>query len=212
MSPPETLQQTVHRVYQSMLSHPEHRVPPFDRQSIYQVLDSLSRCARGWLALLTARHVLPIWEQVRLGDPMPAHLLDMTEAVLRGITETNIANQQVEKAWERLDKLGSDLTASSSSSPLFAAQAAISAVKESIGEFPFAGIQIDEFTGDEELDPWCTDTALWAAAAFAGRIGDDTSDSAKRREFWEWWLMQALPTAWQIDTGSSLESDMDQYK
>ena len=59
---------------------------------------------------------------------------------------------------------------------------------------------------DEELDAYSwknlwdsgrSDTALWAATAYAGGIYQGKPDIIKRREFWTWWVHEAIPTAWQ---------------
>jgi len=47
------------------------------------------------------------------------------------------------------------------------------------------------------------DSSFFAAAAYAGgAVWDSDSDSLKRREFWEWWLNEAVPMAWDSEPDS----------
>ena len=54
---------------------------------------------------------------------------------------------------------------------------------------------------DEQLarfGGWSIDTAAYGAMVYAGSLTDDNADCDPQRleEFWEWWLTDALPTAW----------------
>jgi len=83
-----------------------------------------------------------------------------------------------------------------------ALQAALDAVENALGHprFEFHGVDevITEQATEDNIDPWSSDAARDAAAAFAGPVWEQpSSDREKRREFWSWWLREAVPAAWR---------------
>lgn len=66
-----------------------------------------------------------------------------------------------------------------------------------LGKDRFRSIQINRYMTDMELDPWTSDSALYAAAAIAGAVWDPNSSDEKRKVYWEWWLSEAIETAYQ---------------
>jgi hypothetical protein len=53
--------------------------------------------------------------------------------------------------------------------------------------------------GDWDEGDGYRDAAGWGAYVMAGGTVDDPkADASKRREFWEWWLSEAIPAAWQM--------------
>ena len=208
---PSQVQQAIDRAAEAMMLHPAHALHPLYRRDIYTAFGPTNemrcRLSRGWLAVITARHVLPLWQQAQPNDDLPEHLLDIAKGVLQGIVAARTAESQAGEAWEWLEKrgqIGEALTLDSKA--FYAAEAAVEALFEVSGREPFDEVIIDQSTTDSDLDPWCSDSALYAAAAYAGPVWDATSDSEKRREFWEWWLGEAVPTAWQIGN-ATLDSD-----
>jgi hypothetical protein len=62
----------------------------------------------------------------------------------------------------------------------------------------FDSTQVNYTLIDSDIDEHEQDTAFYAACAAAGGpIWSPNTDSIKRRAFWEWWLMDAVPTAWE---------------
>ncbi|MCB8925479.1 MAG: hypothetical protein H6652_07595 [Ardenticatenaceae bacterium] len=93
--------------------------------------------------------------------------------------------------------------------------AAKSALDEALGWDVFRNAVIDASTSNSDLK-WIGDTAKWAAIAYAGGEWtefeeQDPSDfspqgnwnysstivRSKRKEFWEWWCSEVIPTAWR---------------
>jgi hypothetical protein len=84
----------------AMEEHPGHHLAPYYRHRIYQVLmrdrnpfiKAKNGGARGWLAVLSAEKVLPIFEHgsFRVEDmpdgilELPSHLLDLSKRVMQG--------------------------------------------------------------------------------------------------------------------------------
>jgi len=198
MTLPHELQQAIDQARQAMLNNHEHALSPARRRSIYSALSSDTRhggsSVRSWLAILTARRVTAIWERARPNDQMPAILLEMAEKVWRQTEDPQRAEDNARQAWEKFESLGRELIGP----PFLAGHAAVQALLEVVGRDPFEKVTITELSSDRDLDPWCSDTALWAAAASSGKVGDPQSDLVKRRDFWEWWLTEAIPLSWQV--------------
>jgi hypothetical protein len=61
---------------------------------------------------------------------------------------------------------------------------------ESLGKLP----ELEKYT-DDDLPPHLCDSATYAVIAYAGGTRKEPVDLNKRREFWEWWLTEAIPMA-----------------
>jgi hypothetical protein len=198
---PKELQKAIEQAHAAMIDNPEHMLAPICRQVIYRVIETQNAAeaspVRGWLALVTSRHVLPIWREAWPDDSMPHLMLTMADKVLHGMMPVETARVEAEQSFEQLERLGDKPEISGHVDAFFAGTAAVEALFETIGMHRyFDSIEMDENTTDDWLDPWSSDTAKWAAFAYAERSHDSASDIAKRREFWDWWLFKAIPAAW----------------
>jgi hypothetical protein len=200
---PQELEKTIERAYTQMKAHPARALVPIHRQALYNLInlnDSLhERRSFKWLAIVTARYTLSIWQNTKLDNRSPEYLIKMAEGILNGKGSIDAANIEADKAWEQIEKLGTiNNDRSINNRSFYVYVTAFEALMEVLGRDPFQDIVIDESSTDFDLDPWSSDTALWAVAAYAGQIGDLDSDTSKRQEFWEWWLQEAIPTAWNL--------------
>ena len=178
-------------------SDSEHTLSPAYRKKLYQSFAALARPqARAGLAIMTARYVLPLWQLEQPEDLSALQAIEHGDLLLRGRGDINTAKEFAGRMWEVLDELGGTSEGLSMGNGFYAAQAAVSALYEVLGRDPFGDIEIVNIHSDADLDPWSSDTALWGAAAYAGRVGDPTSDEARRHLFWTWWLADAVPMAW----------------
>lgn len=217
---PAELQLLLEQGHAAMLQNQQHLLAPSYRDRIYRAIgsedDYHAKRVRGWLGLLTAQKVLPIWKQAWFRSglaklpwpddiPQPEHLLQHTEAVLVGSADIEIAEaaMQASEAW----LLQLDSTAVGLNLPItgfFAGLASVKALLEALGYHPFVGgepwISAD-YSDTFDLDLESSDAAKWAAYAWAGREVDSDSNIVKRKEFWEWWLREAIPTAWHMVHG-----------
>jgi hypothetical protein len=200
---PGELVDSVERARAAMLRDPASAVAPFFRSGIYQALRSSPGGARAHarLAWLTAQHVLPLWNSAWSDVPQTA--LALAHRVLAGEIQPELVKPDAIAAQDEFDRLGGTAEALRARRSFFAGQAAILALFEVLGEGPFAGLVLREEETDSDLDPWCSDAALWAAAALSGRVGESTAAIAQRREFWEWWLDGAIVSAWGWASESS---------
>lgn len=155
---------------------------------------------RGWLALLAARYVLQAWQSVWPENSLATHLIGVAESVLRQDIHEEGAREQAEDAWNKLEELMITHTGLEHGSAISAGLASVRAVFEAIGTHPFvhapASWLNENDTDESALDPWCTDAAKWAADAYAGQVWDQHFDPVKQKEFWQWWLFEAIPAAW----------------
>ena len=195
---PAALEITIQRIRDEMIAQSHHAIIPANRLAIYNLIDEnhlAERPAFKKLSLITAQHVLPIWQNARPVDAATEHVLNTAELVLQNKISSDVAKDEVEKAWERMENLGATEKGKSIGNAIYAGEAAVESLLAVLGKAPFDEVRVDQNSTDDDLDPWSSDTAHWAAAAYAGRVGDVSSDSSKRQEFWEWWLQDAIPQA-----------------
>jgi len=201
MSLPNSVQQVVTDALLAMEHHPQHVLRPIHRQQIYDALtvatDFRSDHIYPRLALLSAHHVLPLWQQHRTGEVLPARLLTVAEAVLIGTLPIPTARHEAENAWSYFEHLYEQIPEDITISSYDAGFAAVIALFEVLGQTPFrSGVDVSEAV-DDYLDLWHSDTAQWAAEAYAGAGSDNVPDPDRRRAFWTWWCNEALPMAWE---------------
>ncbi len=79
--------------------------------------------------------------------------------------------------------------------------AAVASLDTAIFDENFDPDEID-FNLTDNRDTEANDVAFFAACAYANGAVWETisgkSDSAKRLEFWSWWLNVAVPSAWEV--------------
>ncbi len=195
---PYELERTIQRVSTEMMIHSEHVIILVNRREIYHLLDVNNLADRPVfkkLSIITARYVLPIWQSTRPTDATPGHMLNMAEMIFENKMSPSVARMEVDKAWEKMENLGVTEEGKSIGNAYYAGQAAVESLMEVFGRDSFENVLLDKNSTDSGLDPWSSDTAHWAVAAYAGLKGDVKSDSSKRQEFWEWWLQDAIPQA-----------------
>ncbi len=145
------------------------------------------------LELTCAWKVLNIWEDCDLTDTSPRELLELAERFLQGEVEekelVRIRSYFNTLAEHLMEKGEEYFTAS------YACFACISAANNALyGFFEF------DTDGKPEIEidyDWWT-ACFYASMAYCGGatwekgVGDDL----KRREFWEWFLNEAVPSLW----------------
>lgn len=199
---PTALHGAIEQAHHAMLQHPEHAVVPIQRQRIYRAIGSLEvlrvNSVRGWLAHITAQHVLPKWNRNMSIEPSAKDLLSTLEDVLRGSINVATARDTAEQAWSQLEQFGNSpqMTDDEFNVAFYATTTIVQALFETIGMCSLDDLSLSATDTDDWIDPWSSDTAKWAAIAYVGTRVEATSGSEKRREFWEWWLLEAIPAAW----------------
>jgi len=177
-------------------AHSQHALLPIHRRAIYDNFGSLdnraSRRRRGWLDILATRRVVPIWRQARPNDDRAECLVTLAGRVLNDETNAIQAQDEAEEIWEWLME-GESIRGPA----FFALGTAVRTVFTTIGDDPWNGMAMMVHETDADIDPWSSDAAKWASSAIAGPVWQPDSDSAKRLEFWTWWLTEAIPAAWE---------------
>lgn len=233
---PLDAQTLIGEIWEAVQSHPEHALPPQHREVLYQTLWpslDLSGARReailqddeldptpddvqfGELAILTAQHVLTIWDGFATPGIKTGKGMGQEIRLPRWILEVarDVLHEKIEPI-KGYDLLGDfyDLVGETSHLvpyPVWsvgsAAYAALSAI---LGGACFP-ITLDEATGFEIMGD--VDPALYAANACT--ISDDNppgewfsnAENAlpfgfhpeNALGFWEWWLGTAVPSAWK---------------
>lgn len=207
---PTELEAAIESAHRALLNEANYMLKPIYRQKIYNVLATYEKPeeyqAQAHLDLITAKQVLPFWQQVWPVNYMPDILLNTAEDALHDrlvITETVVRDwRSLHDHIEDLASIevededwfyGPDGTKHKQAS--CALLAFYEATGTALGVAPWTDADgIDETTTDGDLDLWSSDTARWVALAYE----EDDFDHLKSREFWEWWLKEAIPVAWEL--------------
>jgi hypothetical protein len=199
---PEELQQACDIGLDAMHNHPQCALLPYFRWTIYQALGPLNtlqtRFMRVRLALLSARKVQHVWQEEQPGDTQVQRLISLAQKVLRDEVLPEVGRAQAEDASDRVAALAVESEEPGKTKVSIRAQsamlAAIEALFEASGTYTFCTAYNHEGETDVDLDPWSSDAALYAAVALSGAVWNVAQDHDKRREFWEWWLLEAIPS------------------
>jgi Immunity protein Imm5 len=196
MAIPSGLQNLIQEANKSLHRHPQHDLNLGDRHAIWAAFGDSGHLRRTALALSTVRHVLPIWNQRFPNDDRPQKVLTLAEKVISGDVSKAFAEKESQILWREMQQLGYE----DSGIAFTVGCAAVAALDTAIFDENFEPDEID-FNLIDNQDIEGNDTAFFAACAYANGAVWETisgkSDSAKRWEFWSWWLNIAVPTAWE---------------
>jgi len=204
-----------------------HEMGQDRRRRIYEALWSSPSGEKAcqWLAILSARHVQPIYQasvtaSSFANDEFVVSLLDRILHIAEKILTGELSLEDVRKGEENgniEDFYHSILVATEKEFPYYvwlATLAADNARLEAMGYKPLQ-TRISGEVADEKgnmvitpSDSWldvrlagsgchADDAAVDAAFAFAKCMTRQHYDTSKVLEFWEWWLAEAIPQAWR---------------
>ncbi len=197
-------------IYAAMGPRLETITPTLQRPElgIYAVSDTSGVRRRAWLGILTVRKVLPIWESLwpiaHVGkDNYPHRFLAFAEGAFSGVYSYEFLKEQLD-TWYKVEfsdsrykmierHIGDSNVASRICNMEHCAYTALCVV---ISDEDFDPVNID--FREQDLDPWTFDVAHHASVAYAGEVWAPTLDIHKNREFWTWWLDEAVPTAYSM--------------
>jgi hypothetical protein len=149
---------------------------------------------RTRLTMLCTQHVLSIWDKDWLANKGPQQMLSTAEEYLRKQLDYDSAWERMNRFWGELDN--SEIGDNVSISVGFAAANVVAAALND-EQFDPNDEEDAQFL-DEDYDPYDWDASFYASIAYAGGApGDENSDLQRRKEFWEWYLKEAVPTAWE---------------
>jgi hypothetical protein len=149
---------------------------------------------RAKLAIICARRVLPIWDRVFSEDREPERVLSVAQQYLDQQIEFRAAWNIQNSFWVKVENLMIPNLAEPNIIEIgFATAKALSA---SLYDEVFDPNNIEPNITDHDLDPHDWDSAFFASCASAGgAVWQTESNDARRREFWDWYLRDAVPLA-----------------
>lgn len=221
----EEIQRLVTTALAEVNADPQHGLSPLRRRQIYDALktatDPIGQRACGWLAVITAQRVLPLFQQEFPEDTLPQELLNTAIGILQGAVEDATANDLQDQGYHASGNAWGYDEAEISWNADLAGCAAYHALKEARGQEPLGNLDqffklgvvnwpsgkslseyhqpigADQFTDEELCQIENSDTAAAAAVASACEPGGLPCDPSKFQEFWTWWLTEAIPEAWK---------------
>lgn len=223
---PDNIREHAEAGLSRMYQHPQHHYDWRVRRDLYQLFKVVN-CdkgyrAHGWLAVLAAEHVLPIFTTQFPDDSLPQKLVIYATRILRG---------EVRNRSPRLTILLEDGYVGTGINCIlydfrdgviaynaeYAGEAAYKALLEASGVhdllehtddlvhertvqvFDVAEDAAPETVTDRDLAHLAafSDTASAAAIAYACTQTTFSLHNERLAQFWKWWVTQALPEAWQ---------------
>lgn len=202
---------------------PKYRVPIY--KAIETLDEAVAIKFRTWLAILTARKVASNWLEEMPRDKSFQNILDLTEKLALGTLNLNETSKERDNFYYIAGNADENVE---DGKALAAIRTAYSALRAASGYIPFSDFstkQIEEDLPDELIGGVWADAASSAIIAYSGSayntdilyekdfalINDNSElgailmnhpnvdfDPEIRKEFWEWWLIEAIPQAWEL--------------
>lgn len=201
------LQQKIEKAKVALHRHPQLDLNLGYRQAIWKALDfngelesiKLGHKRRTLLAIITASRVLDTWENIWWQDDTPHCLLGAARLLLAQKIEPSQARAYRNEMWAKLENIASDpdYQGFEYQKAIAAGLSAISALSTALDDEAFDRERIDEDLTDADTDAYESDSSFWAAIAYAGATWEANGDRNQRREFWQWWLTEAINNAWR---------------
>jgi hypothetical protein len=172
----------------------------------------------GWLAILTAKQVLPVWKKFWKAAPYqkepsitPHTIIEISEGLLTHEISAEEANDKLNNDFNGGCNILSSVTFEVGSAYL-TAYFGLEAIVANMANFKVFFPIVNTFVRNAQIT---SDFAYNAANAFAAKDHNvpgywDASldlvefDVQKRLIFWKWWLTEALPQAWELSQQFSL--------
>ncbi|MGH9281181.1 MAG: Imm5 family immunity protein, partial [Acidimicrobiales bacterium] len=154
---------------------------------------TLGHRRRSVLDLLAVERVKPIWNAAYPGDGAVDEVIDAARKVLDGEQSAEWATQLQSRTWVALlDRMSADQKFSAGD----VGQAVCAALSTAAHDKPYDDLPPDVDDYDLDSDAWDA-SFLAAMAAAGGEVGSPVASDERRREFWEWYLREAVPSAWR---------------
>ena len=157
----------------------------------------------GWkrrvhLAILSVQRVQPMWEAAFPDNEGVKCMIQLVQDVVANRVDALEANQQMGDFWTQADNLRSQLRRrTGNSSAACAGHAAAAAVAVALADKRPTDCASGE--DDETNNYYDWDVSYFACIAYAGGgLSNPNVDIAKRREFWKWYLREAVPAIFDI--------------
>ena len=200
-----------------------HNLGIIERYKIYEMLASIDelrplRFTLGWLGVLVTRKILNKWEsqanywvgmEYQFGDDidikeLPNLILATLEDVLKAKISLAEARDKLSNLYHVIvSSVGDELFEYNPQGPMEMAcisDAAYNGLYQAVSgrSVVLKYLKSIEHLTDDDLPTEMLDGAGSAMLAYAGGNILGPVDVQKRLEFWEWWLTEAIPQAWQL--------------
>lgn len=195
-------------------SSDSHTLSPINRRKIYdyiKVAVDQPHIARAFLDYLAVLKVRPLLDFHR--DYIHEYGVDQCISIIKAVVDgttphaegMRIADSLSERLLKEIDssepeeipETGIVQAMQQGSNPEFVIFAVLEALYCSLGICRFDSVIITIETRDTDFDIWSSDTARWAVLAYAGDELSGGVDLKRRKEFWQWWLNEAVPVAYK---------------
>ena len=181
---------------------PSHQMKPKSRRLVYQAFadagDAKISVAPRWLAILSSRRVLPLFEHKYPDDPLPREFLQLAIAALQGKASKTEVNDKLDHGFDASGNAWGYDEREITWPVWLAANSTYHALVEANGYQPLDHLRRYVKNGvstdwtDDELCQFSGDTAADAAMASAYDECGLNINAEKLLEFWHWWLNEAI--------------------
>jgi hypothetical protein len=206
-----------------MHAHAEHHFDWRVRRDLYQAIRALpphqAYAVHGWLAVITAEHVLPIFTAAINDDPLPKKLLASARQVMEGVVpqDSAVVLELLEEGytgtgidcldWRDTVNYAAEYAGTATYKALLEANGAYDMLEDT--EQHISGQTVQVFNWQETVAPAAvtdyhiaelaaySDTASAAAIAYACHNDRYQLEPQRLKAFWEWWVQEAIAEAWQ---------------
>lgn len=205
MTIPYELERIIEESLEAVNNHPKHDLNLGYRYLVWTTfgphkkidtdLKLLGFIRRVNLAVLSTRHVMHIWESVWSEDKSPHTLLDKTQMVLSGSLLENDAWKIRNQYWDNYVEI--NIQEKEHQSTLCVGFSAVQALTAALQDEIFDPAHVDKQLTDTDIDADQMDSSFFSSVAYSGgAIWEPGSSTEKRKEFWNWWLREAVIAAW----------------
>jgi hypothetical protein len=211
---PQTLQQLILDAKQEVLADRHHDLSTEKHVAVQKAVGPLigrshlqdrTHLRQITLIILTAQRILPFWEEVYPVNRSPQRLLEGLEQIKAGTMNPEVLRPELDRFDEMMAQAGratQDEWHIRNPDPgryLMEAEHRASIAGAAISN-GITAIVID--LDEESAEPGGALSSAYtsvrmASTAYAGGLPENPlANSGKRLEFWEWWLIEAVPMAW----------------
>jgi hypothetical protein len=158
--------------------------PPTEEQRKNRTSDGLKRRAK--LAALCANHVLSVWIAAFRTSKQLDDALRAAGDYLAGRRDWDSVWKMKNDLWTKLDNL---MNEGKTYDAVYAGYATAGAMNTALNDERMGDPTKSDQELDEQLDPFEWDASFYSSLAYSrGAPWEKQSDSARRREFWQWFL------------------------
>lgn len=201
----KNLQSHIQSALNAVTSNPQGKLKIGYRQSIWMALgpfvydvrakDNEGYKRRALLAVMSAKHGLSLCKSMREEGDKPNQLLTQAENTVYGNLPLDALVDAMEDFWDQIEDMAGEVK----DSVLYANMSVYQALEVVRVDESFDENGRIDYTTEESSETTTWDAARLAAEAHASTLAETGASqemvSAKRREFWVWWLTEAVPKA-----------------